>query len=88
MSQKSEAAQKLDQRSFLLVLLFGVAGTIQYFAAQFFSGFDRFFGDRGDARADPAARGTGRRQSMDLGGPVDGVTLVLREQTCIQDSVH
>ena len=50
MSQKSEAAQKLDQRSFLLVLLFGVAGTIQYFAAQFFSGFDRFFGDRGDAR--------------------------------------
>jgi hypothetical protein len=37
MSQKSEAAQKLDQRSLLLVLLFGVAGTIQYFAAQFFS---------------------------------------------------
>ena len=50
MSQKREAAKKLDQRSLLLVLLFGVGGTIQYFFAQFFSGFDRFFGDRGDAR--------------------------------------
>src|SRR6185503_4958218 len=50
MSQKREAAQKLDQRSLLLVLFFGAAGTIQYFFAQFFSGFDRFFGDRGDAR--------------------------------------
>lgn len=50
MSQKREAARKLDQRSLLLVLLFGVAGTIQYHVAQFFSGFDRFFGDRGDAR--------------------------------------
>ena len=28
----------------------GVAGTIQYHSAQFFSGFDTFFGDRGDAR--------------------------------------
>jgi hypothetical protein len=50
MSQKREAAQKLDRRSLLLVLLFGVAGTVQYHVAQFFSGFDRFFGDRGDAR--------------------------------------
>ena len=50
MSQRREAAQKLDRRSLLLVLLFGVAGTIQYHVAQFFSGFDRFFGDRGDAR--------------------------------------
>jgi hypothetical protein len=33
-----------------LALLFGVAGTIQYHAAQFFSAFDRFFGDRGDVR--------------------------------------
>jgi Domain of unknown function (DUF4214) len=43
-------AQKLDRSSLALVLLFGVAGTIQYHAMQFFSGFDRFFGDRGDAR--------------------------------------
>ena len=50
MIPKREAAQKLDHRSLLLVLFFGVAGTIQYYAAQFFSGLDRFFGDRGDAR--------------------------------------
>jgi len=31
-------------------LLPGVAGTILYHSAQFFSGFDRFFGDRGDVR--------------------------------------
>jgi hypothetical protein len=31
-------------------LLLGVAGTISYFWSQFFSGFDKFFGDRGDAR--------------------------------------
>jgi hypothetical protein len=31
-------------------LLVGIAGTIQYFSLQFFSGFDKFFGDRGDAR--------------------------------------
>ena len=31
-------------------LWFGVAGTIQYHAQQFFSGFDTFFGDRGDVR--------------------------------------
>ena len=31
-------------------LLIGLAATIQYHSAQFFSGFDRFFGDRGDAR--------------------------------------
>src|SRR6185369_11282507 len=31
-------------------LLLGVAGTILYHSSQFFSGFDRFFGDRGDVR--------------------------------------
>jgi hypothetical protein len=50
MIPKTEAAPKLDQRSLLVMLLFGVAGTIQYYLYQFFSGFDRFFGDRGDAR--------------------------------------
>ena len=34
----------------LLALLLGVAGTIQYHSRQFVSGFDTFFGDRGDAR--------------------------------------
>src|SRR5215216_4518418 len=37
-------------RSSALALLLGVAGTIQYHSAQFFSGFDTFFGDRGDVR--------------------------------------
>ncbi len=50
MTPKAEAARKLDQRSLLVMLLFGVAGTIQYYLFQFSSGFDRFFGDRGDAR--------------------------------------
>jgi hypothetical protein len=31
-------------------LLIGVAGSILYHSSQFFSGFDKFFGDRGDAR--------------------------------------
>ena len=31
-------------------LLLGVAGTILYHSSQFFSGFDKFFGDRGDVR--------------------------------------
>jgi hypothetical protein len=30
--------------------LLGIAATIQYHSSQFFSGFDTFFGDRGDAR--------------------------------------
>lgn len=34
----------------LIVLGLGAAGTVQYFGAQFASGFDTFFGDRGDAR--------------------------------------
>jgi hypothetical protein len=34
----------------LKALLLGVAATIQYHSTQFFSGFDRFFGDRGDVR--------------------------------------
>ena len=37
-------------RGWLTALLVGVVATIQYHSAQFFSGFDRFFGDRGDAR--------------------------------------
>jgi hypothetical protein len=34
----------------LMSLLIGIAGTIQYHSTQFLSGFDTFFGDRGDAR--------------------------------------
>src|SRR5689334_9996793 len=38
------------QHKRLTVFLIGIAATIQYHSAQIFSGFDRFFGDRGDAR--------------------------------------
>jgi hypothetical protein len=34
----------------LTALLLGIVATIQYHSSQFFSGFDTFFGDRGDAR--------------------------------------
>ena len=37
-------------RSSATALLFGIAGTILYHSSQFISGFDKFFGDRGDAR--------------------------------------
>src|SRR5215212_9593453 len=37
-------------RSSALGFLLGIAATIQYHSTQFFSVFDRFFGDRGDAR--------------------------------------
>src|SRR5215203_2671274 len=37
-------------RSSAAALVPGIAGTIQYYSSQFFSGFDMFFGDRGDAR--------------------------------------
>src|SRR3954447_8925506 len=37
-------------RPSVIAVLLGVAGTIQYHAQQFFSGFETFFGDRGDAR--------------------------------------
>ncbi|HEU4833347.1 MAG TPA: hypothetical protein VFS90_02990 [Pyrinomonadaceae bacterium] len=37
-------------RSSALGFLVGIAGTILYHSSQFFSGFDKFFGDRGDAR--------------------------------------
>ncbi|HEY0762552.1 MAG TPA: DUF4214 domain-containing protein [Pyrinomonadaceae bacterium] len=50
MSQQVSDPRKLSRSSFALVVLFGVVGTIQYHAAQFFSGFDTFPGDRGDAR--------------------------------------
>ena len=33
-----------------VALLLGVVGTVLYHSSQFFSGFDKFFGDRGDAR--------------------------------------
>jgi hypothetical protein len=36
--------------SWLIVLCLGIAGTVQYHLAQFSSGFDTFFGDRGDPR--------------------------------------
>lgn len=38
------------RRSSAAVLLLGIAGTVLYHSSQFFSGFDKFFGDRGDAR--------------------------------------
>ena len=38
------------RRSLLIFLVLGIAGTIQYHSDQFLSGFDTFFGDRGDAR--------------------------------------
>ena len=48
--QGTPATQKLNPSTIAVVLFFGVAGTIQYHLAQFLTGFDRFFGDRGDAR--------------------------------------
>ena len=42
--------QHKQRTAVLTSLLLGVAGTIQYHSAQFFSGFDTFFGDRGDVR--------------------------------------
>src|ERR1044072_7931296 len=48
--QAPDTPQRLSRSSFAVVLLFGIAGTVQYHLAQFLSGFDRFFGDRGDAR--------------------------------------
>lgn len=38
------------KRSSVAALVVGVIATLQYHSAQFFSGFDTFFGDRGDAR--------------------------------------
>lgn len=40
---------RVYRRSWAAILI-GLAATIQYHSAQFVSGFDRFFGDRGDAR--------------------------------------
>src|SRR5215213_8224628 len=37
-------------RSSAAALVPGIAGTILYHSSQFFSGFDKFFGDRGDVR--------------------------------------
>ena len=42
--------QPKQRTTLLTALLLGVAGTIQYHSQQFLSGFDTFFGDRGDAR--------------------------------------
>jgi hypothetical protein len=42
--------QKRNRSSLIIALLCGVLGTFQYHSAQFLSGFDTFFGDRGDAR--------------------------------------
>ncbi len=41
---------RVQPRSSVVALLLGVAGTIVYHSSQFFSGFDKFFGDRGDVR--------------------------------------
>lgn len=38
------------RKAILIFLILGIAGTIQYHSDQFLSGFDTFFGDRGDAR--------------------------------------
>ncbi len=38
------------RKALLIFLILGIAGTIQYHSDQFLSGFDTFFGDRGDAR--------------------------------------
>ena len=42
--------QHKQRTALLTALLLGVAGTVQYHSNQFLSGFDTFFGDRGDAR--------------------------------------
>src|ERR1044071_3161034 len=42
--------QHKQRTALLTALLLGVAGTIQYHSRQFLSGFDTFFGDRGDVR--------------------------------------
>src|SRR5215213_10278216 len=41
---------RVHPRSSALGFFLGLAATIQYHSSQFFSGFDTFFGDRGDAR--------------------------------------
>ncbi|HSE19976.1 MAG TPA: hypothetical protein VLB46_23140 [Pyrinomonadaceae bacterium] len=41
---------KADRYPRISAILLGLAGTILYHSTQFFSGFDTFFGDRGDAR--------------------------------------
>jgi len=48
-----KVVQKINQPAalrWLIAIGLGIAGTIQYHAAQFTSRFDTFFGDRGDAR--------------------------------------
>src|ERR671938_2128341 len=40
----------LDLFSWLVALIIGALGTLQYHLVQFTSRFDTFFGDRGDAR--------------------------------------
>lgn len=51
MSQtQATEARRLNRSSVALALLFGILGTVQYHSSQIFSGFDRFFGDRGDVR--------------------------------------
>ena len=42
--------QHKQSTALLTAFVVGVAGTIQYHSAQFLSGFDTFFGDRGDVR--------------------------------------
>ena len=38
---------RIHSRSCAAALLLGITGTILYHSSQFFSGFDKFFGDRG-----------------------------------------
>src|ERR1043165_8550579 len=47
---KRARAPRLSYASLAVVLVCGLAGTFQYHSRQFRSGFDTFFGDRGDAR--------------------------------------
>src|ERR1044071_4827609 len=42
----ADQGRRFPRSAFLL----GIAGTILYHSSQFFSGFDKFFGDRGDVR--------------------------------------
>ena len=47
---KRAKAPRLSYASLAVVFVCGLAGTFQYHSRQFLSGFDTFFGDRGDAR--------------------------------------
>ena len=49
-AKRLDNMQHKQRTAVLTAFLLGVAGTVQYHSAQFLSGFDTFFGDRGDVR--------------------------------------